>query len=321
MDLAHGTPPDRNQATGTGQFQFGEFVFDPETLELHGEDSTVRLQPQPASLLELLIAHRGAVVSRDAIRRHLWPDEVHVEFDQCVNTCVKRIRTAMGDRAESPRYIETVPRRGYRFLQPVLVIEDEEPEEAATDATGGRPQPTTIAALAWVGATLGVGLFVWHTFVSNPRAADEPPRHVLVFRPFTPLEPWAGSEPFRRALTQETLTALCSQRSPFLTVVVQEALPQEAAGGPNTPESEADFLLDGRVHREAGRLSVWARLVQAKDGTVLWSDSWEGAESVLDLQTHAGRQIGDAVRNRLARLDPSSQRERNREARAGGGAD
>jgi len=109
------------------RLRFGNFEFDPETLELHGDSETIRLQPQPARLLHLLIASRGAVVSREAVRRHLWPDEIHVEFDQSMNSCVNRIRVALGDSAEAPRYIETLPRIGYRFLQPVMEVREGEP--------------------------------------------------------------------------------------------------------------------------------------------------------------------------------------------------
>ena len=120
------------------RLRFGNFEFDPETLELHGDRETLRLQPQPAKLLRLLIASRGAVVSREAVRRHLWPDEIHVEFDQSMNSCVKRIRVALGDSAEAPRYIETLPRIGYRFLQPVLEVREGDPPLPAA-----RTAPTT----------------------------------------------------------------------------------------------------------------------------------------------------------------------------------
>lgn len=297
--------PDNGGQIGGRQMKFGELIFDPETLELRGNGSTVRLQPQPAELLELLIAHQGTVVSRDRIRRHLWHDEVHVAFDQSVNTCVKRIRVAMGDSAESPRYIETVPRRGYRFLPPVSVVSNEDPPETAiggSDHNGRRP--LAAAALAGVGALLGLGLLVWYALSFTRSPGSEPLHRVLAIMPFKALEPWAGAQPFQRALAQETLMALCRQKSPFLTVVTQQPYSVGTDQGSTTSSCGADFVLDGQVHRERRRLLVRARLLLASDGTVLWSDSWEGAEEdVLDLQAAVGTQIGDAVRKRLAHLD------------------
>lgn len=294
------------------RLRFGNFEFDPETLELHGDRETIRLQPQPARLLHLLIASRGAVVSREAVRRHLWPDEIHVEFDQSMNSCVKRIRVALGDSAEAPRYIETLPRIGYRFLQPVMEVREGDPPlpPVRTAPTVPAPRPRSrsrriaAAVLAAVGTTAGITLTVlaWPALNSGPRTADEPPRQVLAVLPFAALENWAGAELFRQALAQELITSLARQGSPNLAVVAQDDEPDVDTGGA-APGIHADFLLDGRVQREEGTLRVWARLLLAKDGTVLWTEAYDGAEDeMLVFQTEVSARIGDAVLGRLAQL-------------------
>lgn len=100
-------------------FCFGEFELDVEAGELRRKNRRLKLQPQPFKLLVLLVRKAGTLVSRDEIRRELWPDGTFVDFDQAVNFSVKQVRDALGDDAERPLYIETVPRRGHRFIAPI----------------------------------------------------------------------------------------------------------------------------------------------------------------------------------------------------------
>jgi DNA-binding winged helix-turn-helix (wHTH) protein len=99
--------------------RFGQFELDLAAGELRRNGGRVRLQPQPFKLLTLLVRRGGALVGRDEIRSELWPDGTFVDFDQSVNFAVKQIRDVLGDSAERPLYIETVPRRGYRFIAPI----------------------------------------------------------------------------------------------------------------------------------------------------------------------------------------------------------
>ena len=235
--------------------RFGEFRFDPESLELSGRGRTVRLQPQPARLLELLIAHPGAVVSREAVRRHLWPGQVHVEYDQSMNSCVKRIRVALGDSADTPEYIETLPRLGYRFLKPVSEVEDDNEPTLSQGGAGRRSRPLAAAALAALGAILGVvaTILVWRALDSEPSDPNEPPRPVLVALPFTPVETWSGADSFREGLEQELITSLGRQASNRLAVVARDLRP---FSGARTGRIRADYLLDGRVQRQEDRVRV-----------------------------------------------------------------
>ena len=100
-------------------FCFGEFELDVSAGELRRKNRRVKLQPQPFKLLLLLVRKGGALVSREEIRGELWPDGTFVDFDQAVNFSIRQIRDALGDDAERPLYIETVPRRGHRFIAPV----------------------------------------------------------------------------------------------------------------------------------------------------------------------------------------------------------
>ena len=119
------------------RFRFGVFEFDPETPELRKSGRLVRLRPQGLKLLKLLISRPREVIAREDIARFLWDAGVFVDFEQGVNHTVKQVRAALGDDAESPRYIETLPRRGYRFIAPVEALVA--PKEAIVRASGTDP--------------------------------------------------------------------------------------------------------------------------------------------------------------------------------------
>lgn len=112
-------------------YRFGQFELDLAAGELRRNASRVRLQPQPFKLLVLLARRAGTLVGRDEIRSELWPDGTFVDFDQSVNFAIKQIRDVLGDSAERPLYVETVPRRGYRFIAPVETGAKETPAAAA----------------------------------------------------------------------------------------------------------------------------------------------------------------------------------------------
>jgi TolB-like protein len=107
--------------------RFGPFVLDVEAAELHRDGVRVPLQPQPFRVLTLLAAKEGALVTRAEIRAQVWGEGIHVEFDQGLNFCIRQVREALGDDATAPRFIETLPRRGYRFLMPVTEPKADQP--------------------------------------------------------------------------------------------------------------------------------------------------------------------------------------------------
>jgi DNA-binding winged helix-turn-helix (wHTH) protein len=99
--------------------RFGDFLLDPATGELRRNDVVIPLEPQPASVLTALVSRPGTLVTREELRAAVWPDGTHVEFDQSLNYCIRQVRAALNDDARRPEFIETVSRRGYRFVAPV----------------------------------------------------------------------------------------------------------------------------------------------------------------------------------------------------------
>jgi TolB-like protein/Tfp pilus assembly protein PilF len=99
--------------------RFGQFEMDERTGELCKDGIKVRLQEQPLQILQILLEHPGELVAREELRRRVWPTDTFVDFDHGINNAIKRLREVLGDTAETPRYIETLPRRGYRFVEKI----------------------------------------------------------------------------------------------------------------------------------------------------------------------------------------------------------
>jgi DNA-binding winged helix-turn-helix (wHTH) protein len=144
-------------------FCFGEFELDVDAGELRHKNRRLKLQPQPFKLLLLLVRKAGTLVARDDIRRELWPEGTFVDFDQAVNFSIKQIRDVLGDEADRPLYVETVPRRGYRFIAPI----------------SSPAQPATRHSFFPMGAT-GIRLekALW-TNIAELRLAESRRRHQL----------------------------------------------------------------------------------------------------------------------------------------------
>ena len=133
------------------RFRFGLFDFDPATGTLSREGLPVRLQPQPARVLALLVERAGVIVSREELRQRVWGSDTFVDFERGLNFCIAQIRSALADTAGAPRYIETLPRRGYRFIAPVHVLDDQADPPPLSDATPiGPPIAPSVPARPWI---------------------------------------------------------------------------------------------------------------------------------------------------------------------------
>lgn len=132
----------------TDIYRFGQFELDLAAGELRRHGTRLRLQPQPFKLLALLARRAGVLVSREEIRAELWPEGTFVDFDQSVNFAIKQIREVLGDSAERPLYIETVPRRGYRFIAPLDAVRDQASPAQISGSTTVRLQKALWANIA-----------------------------------------------------------------------------------------------------------------------------------------------------------------------------
>ncbi len=159
-------------------YAFGPFTLELETGELRRDGRPVKLHPQPAAVLRLLARRPGVVVSREEIKRELWPGDTHVDFNLGINSCIKQIRTALEDDADQPRYVETIPRQGYRFVAPIEVPH----ETVERKKTFFRPRVWAVLTLL----ALGIGAAALLTFSPAP---EQPTRFDAI-----PLTSFPGDE-------------------------------------------------------------------------------------------------------------------------------
>src|SRR5687768_6807381 len=181
--MVEASPPSR-------MLRFGSYEADLGTRALRKDGAKVSLQDKPSQILALLVQHPGELVTREELRSRLWPADTFVDFEHGLNTAVKKLRQALDDSADEPRYVETLPRRGYRFLAPVEVERDpvEPPPVPTPDlvrespiARGRLPRSRWRVHAAWLAAVIGVAVLA-PRLGTGDREAVHPanPRPVIV---------------------------------------------------------------------------------------------------------------------------------------------
>src|SRR5262245_51440113 len=189
---------------------FGSFEVDIASGELRRQGLKVRLQDQPFRLLVLLLERAGEVVTREELRNRLWPADTFVDFDHSLNTAVRKLREALGDSADAPRYVETLARRGYRFLVPV---QEREPSPVSADAEAPSAAPPTAPRgpssrprVVLIAAVLGAAALIayWAGTHARPRTGPGP-KLTLAVLPFDNLSGEADQEYLSDGLTEEMI--------------------------------------------------------------------------------------------------------------------
>lgn len=257
-------------------FRFEGGTFDPASGELVVGGSRSRLEPQPARALALLLERRGEVVPRDELARRIWPAETHVDFDRGLNYCVAQLRQALGDSAETPRFIETLPRRGYRFLLA-------EPPRSARPRSPGR----------WIGAALGaalLGLAAWGILRSRAEAAP-----VIAVMAFDNETGRPEADRLAGNLTDAVVERLARRPERF-AVVGNAAILRTRRSFRDVREVAATlgagYVVLGQVQEVDGKVRILAHLLRGGDETHLWASRFalgQGGEAELE------RRVAEAV--------------------------
>ena len=274
--------------------RFDCFEFDPSSGELRRDGTPIRLQPQPAKLLSLLVSRAGEVITRNELAQEVWGSETFVDFEQGLNFAVRQIRTVLGDDADQPRFLETVPKRGYRFIAPLDLEADAEPQSKPASWPGLRTAAVLLGVLL-----LGVaGYMVW------PRAKPAvPPRAtVLAVLPFDDLSP-EPEEYLVDGLTEEMISQL-TRISPDLKVIARTSAMQylrtKKSAREIGQELGADYILENSIRHEGGRLRITAQLVRTADQTHLWADNYDrDVRELLPLESEVTQDIAEQIRRHL----------------------
>ena len=267
--------------------RFGLFELNVASGELRREGIRVPLQDQPVRLLGFLLERAGNIVTREELREKLWPSEF-VDFDHSLNTAVRKLRAALDDTADSPRFVETLTRRGYRFIAPV------EWQGREVDVVKRRPR-TWIVSAAIVLVTLIGGVLFWVQRNAQKRTNSIESIAVLPF-----VNQNADTQYVSDGVTQIVIDTLA--RLPHLRVMAPATVfrfkgthvdPKQIAR-----ELNVQALVTGQISRQNDRYLVRAELIDADDGAQLWSAHFDVAVSELALIQN---RIGDELSTRLRR--------------------
>ena len=271
--------------------RFGLFEVDLQAGELRKSGLKIRLQEQPFQILGALLDHPGEIVSREDLRRRLWPDDTFVEFDHSLNTAIGRLRDALGDSADNPRFIETLPRRGYRFIAPVERLNGAASLQNGEQRPGSSPvEPPTetdsrpraqwrvgMAAIVLV-AAIGAGMYVLHQHYPPPLQTG-PRKIMLAVLPFQNLSGDPKQDFASDAMTEEMITHVGRLTPQALGVIARTSVMKYKNSTVDVKaigrDLGVDYVLEGSVRRGPGQIDVTAQLIQTSDQTHLWAESYE----------------------------------------------
>ena len=286
-------------------YRFGHFQLDPRSGELERDGVGVRLQEQPLQALLLLLERTGDVVTREELRRRIWQDETFVDFDHGVNSIVKRLRDALGDSAENPVFIETLPRRGYRFLVQVEAIAPVSAPKAPVgatppDATTGTQRRGWGIAAAIVVVSLAAAAYIAFRLMS-PRAAAPATRQVrLAVLFFENLTGHQDQQFSADGLHEEMISRLGRMQPGRLAVIARTSvMPYRDASksiATIARELDVDFVLEGSVRQAGERFRITAQLIRADDQSHLWTATYDRSWSdVFAIQSDVGARVADSL--------------------------
>lgn len=253
------------RGTRNGVLHFGPFELEPGTCELRNAGMVVRLQPQPCRVLAMLVSRAGCLVSRDEIQKEIWGGQTFVDFEQGLNFCIRHIRSALGDAAGTPRYIETLPRRGYRFIAPV-------DGSVAIKPNHYRSAEATISRVR------------------------------LAVLPFENLSGDQRHDYFADGMTDALITEL-AQISGLLVISRTSVMRFKGTRTPLlqiAQELNVEAAVEGSVLPAGDKVRVTAQLIEVSLDRYVWAESYErDLREILALQRKLARAIARGIRVRL----------------------
>jgi TolB-like protein/DNA-binding winged helix-turn-helix (wHTH) protein len=316
-------------------FRFGPFEARPRTQELSKHGTPLRLRGQPFAILDLLLNRAGEVVTREEIKQKLWPADTFVDFEHGLNTSIKKLRQALCDSATEPRYIETIPRLGYRFIASVeATVEPKAKKPTAAVATmtdEGSPDPLSLAgagpprlhlflapavlvlaAAALVFNLAGARTRLFTLFRSTKNAsvavASAPkPLPSIAVLPLQNLSNNSAEDYFADGMTDELTTDLAQFGS--LRVISRTSAMHYKGASKTAPEIGrelgVDTLIEGTVQRVGDRVRIRVQLIDSASDRHLWARSYDHElKDVLVLQSSAARDIAEEVEGKV--VSPSA---------------
>jgi len=284
--------------------RFDSFELDLQAGELRKRGIKLRLQGQPIQVLGILLQSAGNLVTREELRSQLWSADTFVDFDHSLHNAIARIREALGDSADAPKYIETLPRRGYRFIGPVEEVQAPwmEPEKSKT----GVPQATVAMRpdlgsgfLVTLVACLALGFAIWMTWQHFYTKSAAPVIRSLAVLPLQNFSGDPAQEYFADGMTEELITEL--SRIHAIKVISRTSIMEYKGTKKHLPqiarELGVDGILEGSVRREGDQVRITVQLLDGPNDRHLWSEDYQREmRGILDLQRDMAQAIARQIR-------------------------
>lgn len=298
---------------------FGTFEVDVRAGELRKQGKRIKLQDQPFQVLSVLLRRSGDVVTREELREQIWPQDTFVDFDNSLNTAINKLRDALGDSADNPRFIETLPRRGYRFIATVNGIPADVPAKDRRKDIDAQPRrQRLIWALAVISfPALTVTLFSSNAFRLRDRvlgSTGAPRIQSLAVLPLTNLSADPAEEYFSDGMTDALITDLAqlgslkviSRTSSMRFKKTDKPLPELAR------ELNVDGIVEGTVQRSGDRVRITAQLIHGPSDKHLWANTYErDIRDVLALQDELARAIVGEIKLKITPRDEVTHSKRS----------
>lgn len=299
-------------------YHFGPYQLKPRTRELYNRGTKLKLRPQPFRVLLILVERSGEVVTREELHSLLWPKETFVDFEQGLNTAIKELRGVLQDSAGEPRYIQTLPKLGYRMMAPVTAVHAPPPSEPIAlkqIAPQDGPADSGIAlfrgshtsrlrrwavlmGLSFLLLITLAGYFEWLRFRSRPQPTAG--RVMLAVLPFENLTGDAGQEYFSEGLTEEMIAQLGQLNPKRLGVIGRTSVMQYQRSQHPLEQINRDlgvqYVLEGSVRRDSKNVRITAELIEMSDQKTIWSRQYDRElTSLLALQGEIAQKIADEI--------------------------
>lgn len=283
--------------------RFGVYEFEPFAGELRKQGMRIRLEGQPIAILRMLLERPGELVTREELQKKLWPADTFVDFEHSLNAVIKRLRAALNDSAEHPRYIETLARRGYRFIAPVDSASTQAEGEVSvltTTVAPSRARASLLGHKLWAFAAIGVvvvAIWGWQGW-RNRAVPAVPVIHSLAVLPLENLSGDPSQEYLADGMTEELIGRLAQIRD--LRVISRTSVMQFKNTKLSAREIArtlgVDALVEGSVIREGNRIRVHAQLIRGATDEHFWSQAYDRElRDVLSLESEVAQSIARKV--------------------------
>lgn len=289
-------------------FRFGQYEVDVRAHELRKNGTRVRLQEQPFQVLLALLEAPGEIVTREQLRQRLWPEGTFVEFDHALNTAVKKIRAALCDNACIPRYVETIPRHGYRFVSELNTFDTPSkqttgPEDVVGKIPALRNNVRRIAAATVLGSAILLLLFAgWR--MSPLHTGDD---IVVAVLPFSDMNAGSSHDSLSTELPRALGEQLQRTRSKHVVVSAHRGKDDLGDHAANATTGKVDYVLQGGVVEDDRRVHVAVQLIRIHDQSYVWSENFDGKLDEAGTETKLASDIVRRLQPTLDLLSESSR--------------